>query len=178
MLAMGLATATNRRRLGCNDLVRRIRGTKGSPPKTGEHVVCLKNMKTEGAATPIYNGMRGVLASDALDGDSDEQLCASIGFPDDGIEPQEFNLLAAQFNREGTFSSPQDLLRETGLRSLSEAGALFDFGYALTCHKMQGSQYEDLVVVAEKMGPMSMEDWTRWQYTAVTRAAERLTVLR
>ena len=42
------------------------------------------------------------------------------------------------------------------------AGALFDFGYAMTVHKMQGSQFDDLVVAVERPGPVSNEDWRRW----------------
>ncbi|MDE2022233.1 MAG: AAA family ATPase [Patescibacteria group bacterium] len=192
LLEMGLCCATNRRRVGMNVAIRRVRGTARTGrelPRAGEHVVCLKNMKPSRGEEPIYNGMRGVLVSDADPkrnvnargealGTSKTQLHAMIEFPDDGIAPREFDLLAAQFGRDKTFSTPEDLLRETGLYSFQMAGALFDFGFAMTCHKMQGSQYEDLVVVAERMGPMSAEDWTRWQYTAVTRAAERLTVLR
>lgn len=55
---------------------------------------------------------------------------------------------------------------------------LFDFGYAMTVHKMQGSQFDDLVVLAERPGPVDNESWKRWLYTAITRAASRLTVLR
>jgi DNA helicase IV len=43
---------------------------------------------------------------------------------------------------------------------------------------MQGSQFDDLVVAAERPGPVSNEDWKRWLYTAVTRASTKLTVLR
>ena len=51
----------------------------------------------------------------------------------------------------------------------------FDFGYALTVHKAQGSQWDDVVLFDESRAfPDNRE---RWLYTGVTRAAKRLTVV-
>lgn len=52
----------------------------------------------------------------------------------------------------------------------------FDFGYAITCHKAQGSQW-DRVVVYDQSG-VFREDSAKWLYTAVTRAADKLIVVR
>jgi len=48
----------------------------------------------------------------------------------------------------------------------------------MTVHKMQGSSFDDLVVCAERPGPVGADDWRKWLYTAATRAASKLTVLR
>jgi len=51
----------------------------------------------------------------------------------------------------------------------------FDYGYVLTVHKSQGSQWDDVVLFDESFAfPDSRE---RWLYTGVTRAAKRLTVV-
>ena len=50
-----------------------------------------------------------------------------------------------------------------------------DWGWALTCHKAQGSQWPD-VIVHDESG-VFQDDAKFWLYTAVTRAAERLTVV-
>ena len=51
----------------------------------------------------------------------------------------------------------------------------FDFGYVLTVHKSQGSQWDDVVLFDESFAfPESRE---RWLYTGITRAAKRLTVV-
>jgi exodeoxyribonuclease-5 len=49
----------------------------------------------------------------------------------------------------------------------------FDFGYALTVHKAQGSQWDTVIL---------MDEWSRefrkeWLYTGVTRAAKSITVV-
>jgi exodeoxyribonuclease-5 len=48
----------------------------------------------------------------------------------------------------------------------------FDYGYALTCHKAQGSEWSSVIVYNERLG--SKSDQWKWLYTAVTRASERV----
>jgi ATP-dependent exoDNAse (exonuclease V) alpha subunit len=61
------------------------------------------------------------------------------------------------------------------LKTLSESPKdeqLWDFGYALTVHKSQGSEWPR-VCVLEQIA--SMWDGPRWRYTAATRASSVLT---
>jgi ATP-dependent exoDNAse (exonuclease V) alpha subunit len=51
----------------------------------------------------------------------------------------------------------------------------FTFGWAITCHKSQGSQWDN-VIVFDESGEFR-EARANWLYTAVTRAAERVTVV-
>ena len=50
----------------------------------------------------------------------------------------------------------------------------FDFGYVLTVHKAQGSQWDDVVLFDESRA--FSDNRNRWLYTGVTRAVKRLTV--
>jgi len=51
----------------------------------------------------------------------------------------------------------------------------FEFAYAVTCHKAQGSEYDYVVVLDESR---YFEDARQWLYTAITRAKKRLVVVR
>ena len=51
----------------------------------------------------------------------------------------------------------------------------FDYGYALTCHKSQGSQWDHVMVFDESSA--FRDDAQRWLYTAVTRAAKSVTIV-
>ncbi len=51
----------------------------------------------------------------------------------------------------------------------------FDYGYTLTVHKAQGSQWDDVVLFDES--DAFREHRSRWLYTGITRAARRLTVV-
>lgn len=52
----------------------------------------------------------------------------------------------------------------------------FDFGYAITGHKAQGGQWPSVLLVDESS--VFRNDKHRWLYTALTRASERITVVR
>ena len=63
------------------------------------------------------------------------------------------------------------------LRSVSdEPICRFEFAYAVTCHKAQGSEF-DFVVVFDESWAFG-EESARWLYTAITRAKEKLLIIR
>lgn len=175
MLGTVLVSWTNRKRVALNEAIRDSLGLgSDSPPKKGEVLICLKNK------APIYNGMRGVLLADtdrAGDaGGKAPKWRATVDFVEDGQIARDILLSEHQFFNEKTID--YDTALELGV-SMSNLGELYDFGSALTCHKMQGSQAPEVGVLVEGgMFRMSKDERTRWLYTAVTRAAEKLTVIR
>lgn len=52
----------------------------------------------------------------------------------------------------------------------------FDYGYCLTGHKSQGSQWDSVTILDESW--CFKEDRWKWLYTCVTRAANRVTLIR
>ncbi len=68
-----------------------------------------------------------------------------------------------------------ELLRK--LRAVKEETICrFEFAYAVTCHKAQGSEF-DFVIVFDESWAFG-EEKSRWLYTAITRAKEKLLILR
>jgi exodeoxyribonuclease-5 len=57
-------------------------------------------------------------------------------------------------------------------------GHPFTFGYAITCHKAQGSEWDKVYVVDESWCWRQSNQERHWLYTAVTRASEQVTVMR
>ena len=53
----------------------------------------------------------------------------------------------------------------------------FTYAYAITCHKAQGSEWNNVVVLEEKF-PFDKIEHARWLYTACTRASEKLVLVR
>lgn len=51
------------------------------------------------------------------------------------------------------------------------------YGYALTCHAAQGSEFNKVLVIEESF-PFDKTEHQRWLYTAATRAAEKLVLVR
>jgi exodeoxyribonuclease-5 len=169
-LDVALLCWTNKTRIRLNSEARRARRING-PPRTGDVMLCLKNYP------PVFNGMRGVVTEDSVEGVEPWHLRLSMGFPEEGIAPEEWNICVAQINRERPFAS-LDEFNAIGIEaeSMPAAGSLFDFGYAMTVHKMQGSGVPHVVLYLDR--PEGADDDTRrFFYTAVTRASERLTVV-
>lgn len=52
-----------------------------------------------------------------------------------------------------------------------------ELGWAITCHKAQGSQYNKVLVYEEKF-PFNKTEHSRWVYTAATRPTDKLVVVR
>ena len=53
----------------------------------------------------------------------------------------------------------------------------FTYGYAITCHKAQGSEWDNVLVIEEGF-PYDKEEHIKWLYTACTRAAKRLVIIK
>jgi len=161
---------TNRVRTQFNEATRKIMGY-GPDPQEGDIVICVKNRNEE----MIFNGYRGVMRSAKM---LKHHVKGSVDFPTESIS-YGGKMFRYQFNRARTFRS-YDEMEEAGFnaRSWEAAGALFDYGYALTVHKAQGSQFSHVVLCKERKPPkVDEESYQRWLYTAVTRAADTLTVL-
>jgi hypothetical protein len=48
------------------------------------------------------------------------------------------------------------------------------YGYAITCHKAQGGEWEKVFVDMDKIGGKQNNDYFRWAYTAITRSSKNL----
>jgi exodeoxyribonuclease V len=162
----------NATRVHVNRTVRGHLGFAGKAPQVGEPLIALRNYP------PIYNGMRGLVTEEAKPLEDWWLLKTKLEFPDEGLPPTEQEVCRDQFHRARPFESVEELEKaKIKVYSMSGAGRLYDFGYAMTVHKSQGSQFKHAVVIADWRQDYSNENTRRLAYTAVTRASEKLTVL-
>lgn len=150
----------NNTRIKLNAYIRNNLGFFGPHPSGGDRVICLRNNHKK----QIFNGMLGTVLS--------------ISKYDDDWYSAEISMDGDDFHFSGLISASQfdstEALNFTDKRSKIMAGDLFDFGYALTVHKAQGSQAKRVILFEERFAKMSDDQWKRWLYTAVTRAEEEL----
>jgi exodeoxyribonuclease-5 len=149
---------TTRKRL--NAYIRSSLGFESPTPVSGDRVICLRNNHK----AKIYNGMLGTILR--IERKNDQWYTADIAM--DGSELNYSGQISvAQFNADTALNFTEN-------RRLIMGGDLFDFGYALTVHKAQGSQAKRVVLFEERFKKMDDDQWRRWLYTAVTRAEEEL----
>lgn len=152
----------HRHRWALTRLLRQQAGVIGDLPFAGEPVLCCQNERERG----LFNGMPGVMMEDAVASTNDTAILRVK--MEDGTEHEVVSSIRAF--REHVLQERVPGIRR--VRGIQE----FDFSYVLTVHKAQGSEWSDIVVVDDSS--YFRDDAHRWLYTAVTRAADRLTVLR
>jgi exodeoxyribonuclease-5 len=153
---------TNRTRRRYNNRLRELKGFEGLLPASGDKLVCLRNDTAKG----LLNGSLWQVTSAPRTVKSSMTLL--IRSEDEGIErvSAKVKVLKQVFEEPDT-EIPWQLKRRHDD---------FDFGYALTVHKAQGSQWNDIVLFDESFA--FREHRQRWLYTAITRAAENLTIVK
>ena len=67
------------------------------------------------------------------------------------------------------------IYRRSDLKNLEPVE--FNYGYAITGHRAQGSEWGKVLVFEERF-PFDKEEHARWLYTAATRASEKLVLVR
>lgn len=148
---------TNKKRRAINARHREIDGRSGPYPEAGERLMCLKNDHKEG----LLNGTVWNTTADAVP--DDNGLVFLRVAPEEGDADMGVPAVASLFTDE-----------EAGA-DWRTRGQQFTYGYAATVHKAQGSQWDDVLLFDDWP---SRETHRNWLYTGVTRAAERLTLVR
>lgn len=142
----------NKTRRECNDHVRRWLGHERSTPVTGDKLVCLRNNYEDGILNGQTFKVTHVNAREYL------ELCLR------GDEGEVVRCRAHKkyFERGSVEFDPHERWLANEL----------DFGYALTVHKSQGSEWDNVTLLDEWHGQGRRE----WLYTAITRASEAVTI--
>lgn len=162
---------THRKRWNLTSKIRKAAGYTCQGPESGEPLIICKNSKKD---QTIING----------------DFCTAVeDTPELKNGRASFPLKIEQ--TDGTIKTVfvyQGLLEQHYLRKKNGATAdqkqafkasasseHIDFAHVITCHKSQGSQFDEVVLHDE--GEIFGEDAARWRYTGITRAAEELTVV-
>jgi ATP-dependent exoDNAse (exonuclease V) alpha subunit len=161
-------------------------------PVVNDRIICLKNNKNS-KDLPIYNGMMGTITEKYSN-----EKCYDISCRFDGennlytgyISKLNFNAIKQpkpeiiykneiiKWKRQKSvgdyYSVNNNILRNKEKIYLDN----FDYGYAITCHKSQGSEMENVMVIEQRASYWSDGDmWRRWLYTAVTRSRKNLLIV-
>ena len=150
---------TNKMRMNINARRRQIDERTSPFPQVGERLVCLRNDHDLGLLNgTLWNSLRDT----AHPYDDDGQVYLSIE-PEEGGQPLGIPAEASLFINEAT--------ADVSWRS---RGQQFTYGYALTVHKSQGSQFDSVLIFDDWH---NSESHRQWLYTGITRAAVRVTVV-
>ncbi len=163
----------NSTRLQLNLAMKRAAGFFGTYPiGRGEKIICLKNRNDLG----LVNGMFIDLAD--LKDEDEVSFTATVTTEDGqrigagGDKAERFRIYKGHFDEHVAPDPERDRRDHWAKKKTIEAV----WGWAITCHKSQGSQWENIVVFDDGLG-RTAEDRARWLYTAITRAEKGLVLL-
>ena len=151
----------NRTRHRVNERLRDHLGLYGAVPQPADRLVCLRNNHRRG----LLNGSTWRARTALANGDS----AVMLGIvPDDDDKAAVINTTTHLAFFRGTAEQELSYFERRQFDP-------FDFAYGLTVHKAQGSQWPD-VTIFDEAGVFGAHG-RRWLYTAITRAADRLTLV-
>ncbi len=176
-----LICGTNKTRAGINDEMRAYLGFSGLPA-AGEKLICTYNNWEQFIDGELrYNMVNGIIGrvrdvkytgegigfmtfrADFLNEDCPGEVPFDTGIFENGAyryrRGDYFEKFDGEGNAVGAFTPNR-----------------FEFGYCISCHKAQGSEFESAIVFDESYA--FKEDANRWLYTAITRAKNKLIILR
>ena len=122
---------------------------------------------------PIFNGMMGVV-TEVVD-HLEMSIMLKVQFdPIDPVyeKPIEIKALRAHFD----VYEDKDALKSVRWWDKRD-NQEFDFGYAITVHKAQGSQWDSVVMYDDGFLAWNWRERAKWEYTGITRAAKDLTIV-
>ena len=179
---------TNATRVAINNQMRQLLG-RGDMPEDGDKLICLRNywdiFSEDGS--PLVNGTIGFLG-ESYDsffrvpqwaGDEGEVLMTCGNFVSDGAEIYK----GLEMDKKLILTGNKSLSWKTSWKlSKSKKQTFpdpleFTYGYAITCHKSQGSEWDKVLVIEEKF-PYATIEHARWLYTACTRSVSKLVLVR
>lgn len=156
----------NATRRSINRQVRRRLGRTSDLPQEGDRLVCLRNDKDKDGGGGLLNGSFWLVLGNPKVSEDGDTVTMQIDSADEPGIPRIVTAWTHHFLGRG------DELPWFRARDHQE----FDYGYAITCHKAQGSQWDKVLVYDESW--VFRQDRRKWLYTALTRAAEAVTVVR
>ena len=186
-----ILVATNATRVSINTQMRKLLNF-GEKPQDGDKIICLRNYWDcfSDNEEPLVNGTIGILKNSFLtkrylprivkstNGLSHINLIVGDFISDSGmyfhsLEMDKKMIDTGEFSLD--WKTVYQLNRNPKTRDIPPLE--FTYGYAITCHKAQGSEWDKVLVIEEKF-PFDKIEHARWLYTAVTRSSEKLVLVR
>lgn len=181
--------ATNRTRKDINSFMRQEQGF-GPLPQVGDKVICLRNSWDTCSLiqeNPLVNGSIGWITDIR-----EEEKFYRLGRQNPGIWVPTYSIDLETEDHdiyeeicvdkqsldigEKLLTPRQEYLIAKDKRNPYDAPLEFNYGYACTVHRAQGSEWGKILTIEEKF-PFDKETHRRHLYTAVTRASNKLTLV-
>ena len=185
-----ILVGTNATRVAINNQIRNLLGFEKGIIGERERLTCLRNYWDNYSDTdaPLINGTMGYLSNSyetyykipswIKKSNNTIPIISGNFISEDG---DNFGLLNMDKNYiligEGSLTQKEKYILGKNIKYQHLIPYEFTYGYAITTHRAQGSEWSKVLVVEEKF-PFNKEEHARWLYTACTRASSKLVLVR
>lgn len=169
-----------------NQMRKMIFNSDDTAPQIGDRIICLRNdwENPSAAGDVMVNGTTGVISNIKLINNHPflHPMMLADFLPDDYTDMDvEFSPVDLYFRNVNMdyklLSTGEETVTKENFKTFPKVcrPQTFDYAYAITCHKSQGSEYDKVLVFEEYL---KGGDHARWLYTAATRAKKKLVLVR
>ncbi len=135
-----------------------------------EPLICLRNNYDYG----LVNGDQ-LTIKEIISYDSESQFTALLSFEENEILAK---VQVAHFREHYVEKEAKEDKRSAKRPEKGQPWPLeLDFAYAITCHKFQGSEAPNVLIIDDGFCKYNPDQRRRWLYTAITRAKENLSIV-
>lgn len=182
--------ATNAMRHSLNTQMRELLGKTGEP-QDGDKMICLRNYwdtfsdaedalvnGTIGTLKHSYNTYVNIFPYKTIDDNNRLEILKTdfISDTNEGFSDLSMDMKLIKENKN-SLDWKNSFRMGKNPRTKHYMPMEFAYGYAITGHKSQGSEWDKVLVIEEKF-PFDKEEHQRWLYTCCTRAAQKLVLVR
>lgn len=185
-----ILVATNNTRHAINMQMRQLLGLEGTP-QDGDKMICLRNYwdTFSDCENALVNGTIGYLKDaytryvniapyKTVENSSRMPILTTYFISDSEETFGALNMDKYLIeNGTGILDWKNHYRMSKNKRLISSLPMEFAYGYAITGHKSQGSEWDKVLVIEEKF-PFDKEEHKKWLYTCCTRASQKLVLVR
>lgn len=164
----------NKTRVEVNKMIRNKLGFTNPEPYPGERIVFLKN----NYYSKVLNGMLGQVLFLLYEAKDVYNMTIKVDEYEDPFSGLVHNCCFGQEQ----YQNFHELLQNKKYKAIAKNAGhqsieICDFGYCISTHKSQGSEFKKVVVFQERSYYWDEDYMKKWNYTAVTRAKEKLLII-
>lgn len=153
----------SRRKINRYFRTKKYPGNRSVYPMKGDKLICLKNEAEDGVY--YINGVPASSLDDAVKCPNQPWVIGKVLYEDEILEdvvlwPRAFEMHYSDVKEDLPFE-------RLGMRQ-------FDYAYAITVHKSQGSEWDRVLLADDQMQSQDRDFRKLWLYTAITRAKSEL----
>ena len=169
-----IITGKNSNRVLYNQLYREVKGYKSKLPERNEKLIFLKN----DYKLNVFNGEQIILTDYPIVVGKNLIKIKYFDITYDLMDMLDAKELDQTVTTECfNVADPSNVILNYKSKNKQDK-AFVDYGYVISCHRSQGSQWENVCVLDDNFGCWDHLLRQRWLYTAITRASEKLCIVK